>query len=75
MASDIPSEGPPPSPGMKNRHYAPKDPVYLMEGSPDEQANLAVFHAAGYLGRKGCSFSLPARMPPHTLTWREWPEI
>ncbi|MGE5579827.1 MAG: L-threonylcarbamoyladenylate synthase [Bacillota bacterium] len=29
--------GPPPSPGMKYKHYAPKAPVLLAKGDPDEQ--------------------------------------
>lgn len=49
VASGVPTQGPPPSPGMKYRHYAPKAPVYLVVGSPGEQAAVARFHAIRYL--------------------------
>ena len=76
VASDIPSEGPPPSPGMKYRHYAPKAPVYLLVGSPDEQANLAVFHAAGYLttGKRVLILSSSENAAAYADLAREWPE-
>lgn len=49
VASDAPIEGSPPSPGMKYRHYAPKAPLYLAVGSPEEQAEAIGFHAARHV--------------------------
>lgn len=44
VVSQIPS-GPPPSPGMKYRHYAPKADVFLTTGEPRDQQAAIVANA------------------------------
>lgn len=38
-------KGPVPSPGMKYTHYAPRAPVYLAKGSPEEQREQVILFA------------------------------
>lgn len=53
-------EGPVPSPGMKYTHYAPKTPVVLVEGEPDQVAGrilreIQARHATGETAGVMCS--------------------
>ncbi|MGI6661985.1 MAG: L-threonylcarbamoyladenylate synthase [Bacillota bacterium] len=76
VASGIPSQGPPPSPGMKYRHYAPKAPVFLVIGSPEEQAEALRLHAAKHLlaGKRVLILSSSENLPAYAALKENWPE-
>lgn len=55
----------PKAPGMKYRHYAPKEPVYLLEGEAAERLPLAAEQAVAYGLKVGvlCDAAMSAKLP------------
>lgn len=76
VAADTPHQGPPPSPGMKYRHYAPRGHVYLAVGSPKEQAESIGFHAARHviLGEKVLILASSENAPEYAPLAGRWPD-
>ncbi|HHY75605.1 MAG TPA: threonylcarbamoyl-AMP synthase [Firmicutes bacterium] len=74
VASGVPSDGPPPSPGMKYRHYAPKAPVYLAAGSPPEQAEAVRLRAGAELsdGKRVLILSSTENLPAYAPLAEKW---